>query len=439
MKKAFLITVLMLVGFAILPAQENPSIIIVNYTGNDIDVVTLKYTISGSEKSYISIMSTVKNGESWTIKLPEPLSKVNRYNIEVKDVNKKIYTKNNVTVSANARYEIGSPPPQGNPEITIVNNTGETINAVSIRYAGTDWIRYAWDNNKGITSGQSFLFEFPNPLNKVNRYDVRLERPNSLGTYTKNTVTVSSGGRVEFTSSDRDEIFYIQLPPQYDAKGDLNGGFAWVKLNGKIGVIDATGKEITPIKYDNISNFVDRYAGVKLNGKWGVIDKTGKEVIPVRYEAVKELVVNGVANVKKNGEWIYASVTGKEYGNVESFTEGLAAVAVGGYWDWDDEFYEGGKWGFIDTTGREVISLKYDDAYSFSEGLAQVKLGGKWGFVDKTGKEAIPLKYDDASTFFIGKAKVKLSGREFYIDKTGKEVSPPSYDDKWKRAMELLN
>jgi len=96
------------------------------------------------------------------------------------------------------------PPPQEKPSIIIVNNTGETINAVSIRYAGSDWLRYAWPDNKTIANGASFNFTMPNPLNSVSRYDIKLERPNRLGTYTKNAVTVSSGGRVEFTASNKD-------------------------------------------------------------------------------------------------------------------------------------------------------------------------------------------------------------------------------------------
>ena len=54
-----------------------------------------------------------------------------------------------------------------------------------------------------------------------------------------------------------------------------------------------------------------------------------------------------------------------------------------------------GKWGYIDKTGREVIPCKYDDASSFSEGLAKVKKSGKYGFIDKTGREVVPFIYDE--------------------------------------------
>lgn len=93
------------------------------------------------------------------------------------------------------------------------------------------------------------------------------------------------------------------------------------------------------------------------------------------------------------------------------FIEGLKAVIR------DD------KYGFIDSTGREVIPCIYDDANRFSEGLVAVKLDGKWGFIDEAGNTVISFKYDSALVFENGKARVRLAGREFYIDKHGNEVN----------------
>ena len=80
-----------------------------------------------------------------------------------------------------------------------------------------------------------------------------------------------------------------------------------------------------------------------------------------------------------------------------------------------------GKYGYKHN-GRVVIPAKYDDALSFSEGLASVKINGKWGFIDKTDTMVIPAKYDYAEDFSDGKAFVKLNGRWFYIDRNGNEV-----------------
>lgn len=54
------------------------------------------------------------------------------------------------------------------------------------------------------------------------------------------------------------------------------------------------------------------------------------------------------------------------------------------------------RYGFVDKTGKEVISPKYDSVGYFSEGLVTVLLKGNLGFVDKTGKEYWDMKLEDA-------------------------------------------
>ena len=63
--------------------------------------------------------------------------------------------------------------------------------------------------------------------------------------------------------------------------------------------------------------------------------------------------------------------------------------------------------------GREVIPLRYDFAYPFSEGLAGVRLNGRYGFIDKAGNEIIPFKYGYAWNFREGIAQVELSSTPF--------------------------
>jgi hypothetical protein len=48
----------------------------------------------------------------------------------------------------------------------------------------------------------------------------------------------------------------------------------------------------------------------------------------------------------------------------------------------------GGKWGYIDRTGKFIIRPQFDEALNmeFSNGLARVKIDGKWGYINKTGK-----------------------------------------------------
>jgi hypothetical protein len=58
---------------------------------------------------------------------------------------------------------------------------------------------------------------------------------------------------------------------------------------------------------------------------------------------------------------------------------------MGSVWD-KKGFFEGGKWGYIDKTGKYIINPQFDEAMGFNEGLASVRIGDKWGYIDKNGK-----------------------------------------------------
>lgn len=151
------------------------------------------------------------------------------------------------------------------------------------------------------------------------------------------------------------------IPCQFDIVGSFSDGRAMV------GEISGVSEDGTPAAYD-----------------YGFIDKTGKVVVPI----------------------------GK-YLKVKDFSDGLAAVQS------QDDL----TWGFINTASTEVVPCRYDDAHSFSEGLAAVgkftpKLSdGRgyyfWGYIDATGTEVIPfdLKYFEAHDFSDGRALVERHKR----------------------------
>ncbi len=122
-----------------------------------------------------------------------------------------------------------------------------------------------------------------------------------------------------------------------------------------------------------------------------------------------------------NGKWGFCDKAFREvipciYEDADSFSEGLARVR------------KSGKWGFINKTGREVIPCIYEHAFSFSEGLASVRKSGKWGFIDKSGREVIPCLYDHVYSFSEGLAAVRISDKWGFINKFGREVIPCLYD-----------
>jgi len=111
--------------------------------------------------------------------------------------------------------------------------------------------------------------------------------------------------------------------------------------------------------------------------------------------------------------------TGKEivsckYDYFGDFKSNVAVVGIGNYNFWGDcsiGFF--GKWGCVNTTGEEIVPIgkykyvgfdgccKFPYMAAFSEDMLAVCEWEteKWGFVDNTGNEIIPCKYDNIDWF----------------------------------------
>ena len=249
-----------------------------------------------------------------------------------------------------------------------------------------------------------------------------------------------------------DIVVLLEPSLEYDSVYRFHEGLAavgnWDDMCLNIGYVDKSGKVIIPLDHSfyytiiqdttiqdlGIPHFSEGMMCAPKKDKWGYYDKTGRLMFEYFGAGVfSEGLAAVLVGDWETGKLGYINKTGKEvispkYDGAMNFSEGLAAIRVG---DW-----ETGKWGYIDTTGKEVISPKYDWADSFYEGLAAIRVGdwetGKWGYIDKTGKEVIPLVYDVAGYFSEGLAAVGIGdfndGKFGYIDKTGNIVIPFIYE-----------
>lgn len=189
-----------------------------------------------------------------------------------------------------------------------------------------------------------------------------------------------------------------------------------IKINGKFGFADGSGKVVIPCQWRDASPFSEGLAKVvNEQGYYGFIDRIGKMMIPCLLGPAGSFS-NGLARVKEHEKWGYIDMAGK--------------LVIGYQWKWAEDFAEGlahiknSEWrsGFIDKSGKEVIPCEWSDACHFHNGLAPVQNeDGKWGYIDKTGKMAIPFQWKQAWPFSDGFAEVEDKlGEKKKIDKTGK-------------------
>jgi len=89
---------------------------------------------------------------------------------------------------------------------------------------------------------------------------------------------------------------------------------------------------------------------------------------------------------------------------------------------------ENGQHGFIDSSGKIVISPRFEQAVEFSEGLCAVRTNGRYGFIDMNGVMRVSPSYDYATVFNEGLALVFLDGKPLFINTDGK----PAFQSNFK-------
>jgi len=199
----------------------------------------------------------------------------------------------------------------------------------------------------------------------------------------------------------------VVIPPKFeDWPISFSEGFAVIEAGGKAGYIDKTGTIVIPAQYENAYSFSEGLAAVQLQGKWGYINKSGELIIEARFDSWHGYFSEGLAFVSIEEKWQVIDKQGNSVFHLPSgysicrdsgFSEGLSVLE-----------HDSGTYGFVNKKGGIVISPCFERAYSFSEGLAAVKLDGKWGFIDKNGKFIISPRFEHANSFSEGLASVTI-------------------------------
>jgi hypothetical protein len=211
------------------------------------------------------------------------------------------------------------------------------------------------------------------------------------------------------------------------------GGLAVVVDGDLAGYIDRTGKVVIGFKFEKAFGFDNGRAWVRLQGKWGIIDRSGKYVLQPQYKSpdflyAKELTVlggfsNGLIAVCIDSLHGYADTNGKlvipyRYKRAEPFYDELAAV------------WEGENMGFIDRAGKWVVTPRYKWAEGvgqpgegpFTDGTAIALLpADKWVVIDKRGNQVLPMQFDlDNNIWFDdGQTCATANGKRYVFSRKG--------------------
>jgi hypothetical protein len=190
-------------------------------------------------------------------------------------------------------------------------------------------------------NGKEFVFDYEgNKLQDWKIEELKKKKDTRL-------LRIEQNGKMGYVNGKYGEIC---IPPKFDWLfcQFTDDKILFATLNGKCGLINKTGAEITPMIYDAMHESGYLPAAFKLDVKWGFIDETGATVIPFQYDYVSAFSFFGKAIV-----------------------------------------YIDGRGGVIDRKGNEVLPLIYDEVtMNFqSESKRQIlaKLNGEKIYFDREG------------------------------------------------------
>lgn len=215
--------------------------------------------------------------------------------------------------------------------------------------------------------------------------------------------------------------FETLIPCMYEYLSPVKTGKAFYKANGKWGIIDTNNKTIQLAIYDKVeingsslseqnmpSTVFQSNMYVRNNGKVGMLKASGEDFISVKYDSLGVYSDNMLV-AKVGAKYGFLNEEGKEtvafiYSQAYDYSEGLAAVVN-----------ESGKYLFIDRLGNVAIKPKeYDRVGKFTNGTCKVYRKDKVWEIDTEGKKVKDSKKKvEAENVDEGKSK-----DEMYVGKS---------------------
>lgn len=210
--------------------------------------------------------------------------------------------------------------------------------------------------------------------------------------------------------------YKVAAPDQaVDALSVLSNGMALYGKNGKYGYMTQELHVADSQDYDEATNFKNGVAAVRKDKKWALIDPNGKQITDFIFSDVvrdehNTCINNNVIFVKENGGYYMMDASGKRIGS-EEFDEAEPFASTE-----PAAVCKNGKWGFVNGDGTMAMEFQYEQAGSFSCGLAAICENGKWGYISSDGTLMLKHQFDACKPFSSnGIAAIKEGDRWSYI------------------------
>lgn len=286
-------------------------------------------------------------------------------------------------------------------EMTLYSDIRPSVeNEIMPAYDGTGW-QYIGNNTKTLIEGQ---YQDATAFSSAGYAAVKKE-----GIY----YVINTDGKYYSIDDahDRSRITEVKY---------IVGKRVIAKLDGKYRVMNYDFEPYSDLAVDDISMNSCGNQAVCENGQWRLLKSDLTDLSEERFEAIARnslgcVFENNVGMLKKNGKWIIYYTNGEDQivATETAFADAKAPES--------DEYIavadQNGRWGFVNKKGETVIDCQYDDAFSFSDNVAAVKIDDKWSYIGMEGNIVFDeLEFDEALPFHNGIAQAKIDGNVVLIN-----------------------
>lgn len=402
-------------------------------------------------KRNLIILLCLLLGLSWYMAISEAVNNPKKAREHVENAKK--YEEQGIYVDAVTEYEEALKYQPDDIDISLKMakaylNTGNSKKFTSIRKElaesrqdsakALDCLMNYYVENKEEPSAVKYLGEFLEtyPKNESAQkwmlqlkgsYQTLFCRYDELGNIVFETMVVSKDEKKGVANSKGEEILepaYEEVYPFSDSGLALlkkDGTYIYVDQDGQTRLVDNASYEMLGMMYS------DRTTAFK-EGQYTYLDEKLQPVTELSWDQLTQIAQKTGAG-KKDGKWALLDKNGKE---ITEYIYDDVSMDEFGFCSMQKRIFvkETGKYHMVDTKGKTVGELQFDEAYPFSDegAYAAVCMNGKWGFTDTEGKLVIECSYEDARSFSNGFAAVCMDNKWGYIDETGYMIIEPQFE-----------
>ena len=342
-------------------------------------------------------------------------------------------------------------------ELSTIESTERSYANFLKKYPESPYVNEAWLNLYRITTSDytketinQFDEKYPNfPFHDLILSDLELVSMNLLPYKLNNMFGYM------------DDTGLPVIPPSFEFAGIFSNGLAVVSKDNVYGFIDKNKDLVIDYLFEDASDFDQGRAVVEVDGLLGLIDRSGKYIVEPAYDDIGPLS-NGLLYALKDDKYGYFDKYGYnripfKFDEAFSFSNGLAKVIHNGHTQLIDT--DGGvvlnvknadirmfndslyiyevrdSMNLISLSGNFILDRFVDRIGSLSENRALIEKGGKYGYINKFGEEIIPVKFivfpnvSQFSSFKNGHVRTKKGDFFGLIDSLGQQVFPALFDN----------